>query len=155
MDEFYVGHKVGRVMEGRPLVLKTVEGARRYCDEFRHLLRAQGTPSIVCADYRAVEVFPPAVVDELQRLMTEMNPFVERAAVLVSPEHPTNAMQVQRVVRETEHPGRRRFTSVAEAAAYLAEVLTREETERVQRFLSEAPVRRDTAAPPPRSSSHR
>jgi hypothetical protein len=137
MDDFVVAIRAGRVVEGRPSVLKTRAQAIAYCDEFRRYVPSAKPKAIIVADYRAIPIFPPEVADELQRLMTEMNPWVERSAVLVAPDHATNALQVARVVREARNDRRRSFTDAGALASWLGEVLTREEQARVEAFLAE------------------
>ena len=135
-DRFEVERIEGRVVGGRPLELKTAEGARAYCDEFRRLITGYPGLTVVCADYREVDVFPPVVMDELQRLMADMNDKLERSAILVARDHATNAMQVARVVRQTENTGRRRFDDPAAMRAWLAEILTPAESDAIERFLA-------------------
>lgn len=138
MTDFVVGIRSGRVVEGRPFVLKTREQAVAYCDEFRRHVTAAHPKAVIVADYRAIPVFAPDVADELQRLMTDMNRFVERSAILVAKEHATNALQVARVVREAHNEQRRRFTDPRELVVWLAEIVTPAERARIQAFLAEA-----------------
>lgn len=135
MKSWTIAVNVGRLVEGRPLSLRTRHDAIAYCAEFR-LLVPPLRSAVICADYRNVTVFPPDVADELARLMTEMNPYIERSAILVSAEHATNALQIQRVVRETHNENRRRFTDAHELARWLGEVLGPHERERLAQFLS-------------------
>lgn len=149
MADWYVAVKVGRVVEGRPLVLKTREAAAAYCAEFRRLVPPLGR-AIICADYRAISVFAPEVAEELKSLLEDMNPFIERSAVLVAPDHATGVMQVGRVVKETHNQQRRRFTDVAKMLVWLEEVLTPAESARVTAFLAEPVMRFTTSRPPSR-----
>jgi hypothetical protein len=136
MADWYVAVKVGRVVEGRPLVLKTRAAAVAYCAEFRRLVPPLRR-AVICADYRAIAVFAPEVAEELKSLLADMNPFIERSAILVAPEHATGVLQVGRVVKETHHESRRRFTDAAEMSAWLGELLTPAESARVAEFLAE------------------
>lgn len=136
MPEFIVQNRVGRLVEGRILELRTLDAATRYCDAFRRLVPA-GSRKVVCVDYRPVRVFPPEVAEELGRLMASMNDWVERAAILVAQEHSTNALQVERLARASGHPDRRRFFDASALQAWLTEVLTPEERARLATFLAE------------------
>jgi hypothetical protein len=128
---------VGRVVVGRPVAPATLEDAVAYCNEFRALVPAvPGGRAVVCADYRRVTVFPPGVADELQRLMTDMNPHVERSAIVVAPENATAALQIGRVIREAHLETRRRFTLTNETIHWLSEVLSPAETAHVRGFLA-------------------
>ena len=135
MERWVVSVHVGRVVEGRPFDLATREDAASYCAEFRRLVPPLKR-AVICADYRAITVFPPHAADELARLMADMNPYIERSGVLVAPDHATNALQVHRFVRETHHESRRRFLDPDEMARWLGEILTPPERERVVSFLS-------------------
>ena len=135
MDNWVIAVNAGRVVEGRPTELKTRDGAIAYCAEFRRLVPPLRR-AVICADYRLVPVFPPDVADELKRLYDDMNPYIERSAVLVAPEHATGVLQVGRVMKETGHVERRRFTDPAQVVAWLGEVLSRAETARVAAFLA-------------------
>ena len=129
--------RAGRLVEGRPWALDTVADGRAYCDEFRRLIRALPRPAVICADYRYMTIFRPAIADELRALMTDMNSLIERSAVLVAPEHATHSMQVERVVREARDDRRRRFGDAAALRTWLAEVLDRDEQARLDAFLVE------------------
>lgn len=132
----HVQHNVGRLVEGRPLGLRTPEEARAYCDAFRTAVVGVGRRVVVCADYRHVGVFPPFAADALQALMRDMNDLVERSAIAVAPEHATASLQVGRVVARAGHPSRRRFEDVAELQVWLGEVLDPAEQARAAAFLA-------------------
>lgn len=135
MKSWTIAVNAGRLVEGRPLSLRTRHDAIAYCAEFR-LLVPPLRRAVICADYRAIAVFPPEVADELSRLMADMNPYVERSAILISSDHATNALQINRVVRETQNENRRRFTNAHELARWLGEVLDPHERERLAHFLA-------------------
>lgn len=136
MPEFIVQNRVGRLVEGRILELRTLDAATRYCDAYRRLV-PPGSHKVVCIDYRHVRVFPPEVAEVLGRLMTSVNDRVERAAILVAQEHSTSALQVDRLTRASGHPDRRRFQDASALRAWLDEVLTPEERGRLASFLAE------------------
>lgn len=132
-----VDRQVGRLVEGRVFGFRDRDDARAYCDEFRIAVR-KAHENIICADYRPISVFSPDAADELKKLMVDMNPLVVRSAILVAPSHATNALQVERVVRETKHDARRRFTDKDEMLAFLGEIATPDELARAKAFLEEA-----------------
>jgi hypothetical protein len=137
MGNWVVERRVDRLVEGRVVVLEPGDDVRAYCDEFRRLIRTSPGDVLVCADYRRVAIFPPAVADELKRLMIDMNPRVERSAILVAPAHATNALQVERVVREAQLASRRRFEDKDALLAWMREVATPAENARLEAFLAE------------------
>ncbi len=134
---FSVANAVGRLVEGRPGVLRDGADAKSYTDEFRRLIPHAKPRALVLADYRGVAVFPPAVADELARLMADMNPFIERSAILVDPAHATAVLQVGRVVTAAHNELRRRFSDRVALQQWLGEVATAAELARVVAFLDE------------------
>ena len=128
-------NRVGRLIEGRIETMRTREEAVAYAAEFHRLIRLVGELVIVCADFRPVGVFSPPVADELQKLMESTNKLIVRSAALVSPDHATNAMQVERVVRSSGSDLRRRFVDRHELQAWLGESLTPPERARLAAFL--------------------
>lgn len=126
----------GRVVMGRIASFDDDADAERYCDEWRR--RAAELPGrfLVCADYRRVPVFSPAAAEALKHLMNELNPRVERSAMLVDAHHATHALQVNRLARETANDARRRFDNAESLAAWLGEVCRPDERAAVAAFLS-------------------
>lgn len=129
-----VHHTIGRLIGGRITSMKTRADAVPYCDAFRSAVHGLSGKAVIFADYRKVTVFSPDVADELQTLMRDMNPHVERSAIVVAPEHSTHQLQVERVVREAHFASRRRFSDVDEACRWLAEVLSDPERRELERF---------------------
>lgn len=137
MKKWIIDRTAGRLVEGRVYGFADRADARDYCDLFRICVRRGPPQNIICADYRSVSVFSPEASEELKQLMTDMNALVLRSAILVAPEHATNALQVERVVRETGHTARRRFTEVDAMLAFIGEIATPIELARATAFLSE------------------
>jgi hypothetical protein len=69
-------------------------------------------------------------------LLERGNPRLERSAILLSQEHATFNLQVERVVREAKNSARRTFRDAAAMVAWLGESLTAAERDSVARFLS-------------------
>jgi hypothetical protein len=147
---FTVEVRVGRLLEARIEALRTLERAAAYVDAFSAALQRSrpGTPLILCADHRAVAIYPQPVADKLASLFGMMNTRLARIALLVSPTNATLSMQLGRIVREANNPDRRVFLVPTEAAAFLGEVLTSAERTRLARFL-----RIDRSDVPPSSRS--
>jgi hypothetical protein len=68
-------------------------------------------------------------------MLARTNPRVTRSSILTLPEHPLTNLQVVRLIREAENPGRRHFISPHEQHAWLSEVLTLAESARLAAFL--------------------
>jgi hypothetical protein len=139
---FTVEVRTGRLIEARIEALRNQERAAAYSDAFSQILqRTSGKERmILCADHRAVAVYPQPVTDTLASLFGAMNQRLERIALLVAPSNATLTMQLSRVVREAQNPDRRVFFSMEDAEAFLGEALTVAERSRLAQFLRSEPT---------------
>lgn len=129
--------RAGRLIEARIEALPNLERAAAYSNGFAQVLqRFPGTERMVlCADHRAVAVYPQPVTNELASLFGTMNKRLQRIALLVAPSNATLTMQLGRIVREAGNTERRVFFATDEAEAFLGEVLTPAERTRLSQFL--------------------
>jgi hypothetical protein len=147
---FTVEVRAGRLIEARIEALRNLERAAAYTNSFAQVLqRFSGNERmILCADHRAVAVYPQAVTDELASLFGAMNLRLQRIAVLVAPSNATLTMQLSRIVREAQNPERRVFFAPDEAETFLGEVLTPTERRRLAQFLRGEPTSTPSARLP-------
>ena len=129
-----VQRNVGRLLEARVGSLQTREEVATFSDECRRLMKRGGPPVVVCADYRAVQVFSPATAEALKENLRDMNPLIARSGLLIAPDHAINLMQMSRVARESGSQ-RRTFVDKAPLRAWLDELLTPDEQARLAAFL--------------------
>ena len=94
------------------------------------------TRVVIAADWRPCTVFTPDVADRAVKMLTVINPRVERSAILHRADHATSILQVFRLVKESHFEGRRVFTVAADMERWLAEVLDPAERERLRAFLT-------------------
>lgn len=90
---------------------------------------------VIAADWRAVHIMAPDTAARAKEMLAGMNPRVRRSGILTLPENSMTNLQVVRLVREAENDNRRHFTAPREMHAWLAELLTPEESERLNAFL--------------------
>lgn len=90
---------------------------------------------VIAADWRACNVLPPAVATRVVEMLTHHNARVERGAILHDPDQSTSVFQSFRLSREAEFADRRIYTDRSEMEAWLSQVLTRDETERLHTML--------------------
>lgn len=90
-----------------------------------------------CTDLRRMDVLPPDVFEQLAGMLRADNPKVERNAFLVSANSVVQ-LQMQRMIHETNNPGRRTFRVEADARAWLEDVLTVPEQARLAAFIDTA-----------------
>ena len=150
MRLFTVRRPVGRLIEARVFNLRTTEEVAEYSNAFAPVV-AVADP-VLCADHRPVVIYPPDVADELVRLFKTMNDRLKRVAILVSRSNATLAMQLQRIVRESNYPSRRVFFDAREAERFLTPILDAPERVRLGVFLGE---HADDKPPPAAPSSRR
>jgi hypothetical protein len=111
--------------------------ADQFARRIGQIIRDAGRPLVFCSDLRKVRVFPPAVADRFIAMMRSDNPGVERNALLIA-EGSVFSLQIERMLREGKHPGRRTFREEAPLVAYLDEVLDPPERARLRSFLAGA-----------------
>jgi hypothetical protein len=97
-----------------------------------------GPSSVICADWRGIEVFPPEVGDALLEVLRRDNRRIERSALLLSPANAIFNLQVERLLREAENPSRRAFRSVEQLLTWLSEVLSPAELESARALFVES-----------------
>ncbi len=126
--------RVGRLCEVSAHPPFTVEEADAQATRVRLLVTASSRPQVFCSDVRAVTVLPPEVANRMVALMRADNALIERHAFLVS-DSSLFGMQVERMLRDGDNPGRRAFRDAGALARWLGEVLTPEEARRLDEFL--------------------
>jgi serine/threonine-protein kinase len=90
---------------------------------------------VTCLDLRASPVLLPAVSDRMLELLRRGNPRIERSAFLLAPDKATLALQVERMLRESNNPNRRAFRDQTALRNFLEPVLDRAERDRLASFL--------------------
>jgi hypothetical protein len=131
-----VGNPAGRLITFR--VLPPVEDANsaRAALELRNTIAAVEGSVVVCTDVSAARTFSPETTERFIALMRSDNPKVERSALLLDAQSATFVLQVERMVREANHPGRRTFRDRAELRGWLAPLLSAAELGALDSFLA-------------------
>ncbi len=135
-----VAIRVGRLMEIR------VDAGYRNDEEVDQVFAAIATeiraraPAaqslITVADWRRCPLLEERAAARLSERMAGNNPLMVRSAALVSPSSPTAVLQFARLIRESNSDNRRMFTHVPPLVAWLSDLLTPAELERLRAFLS-------------------
>ncbi len=134
---FKITRRAGRLVEARVSALATVARADAYAEAFGPVVKSLTVRPVLCADHRPVAIYSQPVADKLSGVFTSLNKTWERVAIIVAPTNATLAMQLQRIVRESQNPSRRVFFDSAEAARFLDEILDGAERVRLKAFLVE------------------
>jgi hypothetical protein len=92
---------------------------------------------VTIADWRKCVLMSTEAATRLQEGMARSNSNVIRAAALASRESPSAVMQFLRIIRDSQHDGRKLFFEEEQVVQWLGEVLTLTETARLRQFLRE------------------
>ncbi|MDB4968313.1 MAG: hypothetical protein JWN44_4002 [Myxococcales bacterium] len=135
-----VSNPSGRLITFR--VLSPVEdgNAEAAATQLRGAIGRLNGQIIVCTDLTDARTFAPATTERFVQTMKADNPRLERSAILLGPESPTLLLQLERMVRESNHPARRTFRDPAELAEWLRPVLSADEQRALEAFLRSAAV---------------
>jgi hypothetical protein len=91
---------------------------------------------IIAADWRRCSVLGTGTAERVNAMLNVANPRTLRSSILINPDSPTAVMQATRLVSEANFAERRIFTSAADQIAWLAEVATPKEVDRLKVFLA-------------------
>lgn len=132
---YSIAHKVGRILEihiSSPVSLDEVGRWAR--DHESTIARIEG-PYVCFVDLVDAMVFPQDVFEAYVRVMKN-EPRLMRTATLLPSESPTLAMQIQRMIREANHPNRRAFQDPNELEEWFGELLDESERRRLRDLLA-------------------
>ena len=132
---YRVERHVGRLVEIRIWSPVSIEEAVVWGRDHDAVVASVGGPYVCVVDLVGATVFPPDVVGRYVETMRSEHRLI-RTATLLSPS-PTLGLQIQRMIREANHPERRAFRDAGELATWLGEVLTADERARLAALLSE------------------
>jgi len=96
-----------------------------------------GTQYVAVVDWRQCPLMSPEAAERMLMKIVSVNPFTERTATLAREDAPLAVLQFVRLIRDANLPGRKLFVHSHELIAWLSEVLTTPERERLKAFLLE------------------
>lgn len=132
---------VGRLVEARFASPLSLEEVKQFVAEHRAIINRLARKYVGVVDLLQADVFPVPVAEALIQLLSGVAPQLERTAFLIR-DSALFAMQVERVVRNSNHPDRRVFRDPEALKEYLAEVLDLQEQARLAQFVDDAIGRR-------------
>ena len=112
-----------------------------FSNRFREVVGKAHGKLVICADYRLLHPMAPDIANAWLGGLREMNPKLERSALLLPAGAPAVRLQIERVLREAKHPGRRACSDAAEVKAWLSSCLDSAEQARLTQFLAWTAVR--------------
>jgi|GEM_PF-1214001 len=132
---YTIESKVGRLVEVRfwTPILGEEPGAWRRDHE--RMIAAMLNTYVFFIDLADAPVFPPDMITAFKETMRNETRLLRMAFLLGS--SPTLALQMQRLVRDVQHPHRRIFREPREAEGYLSEILTLSERTRLHELAAD------------------
>ncbi len=132
---------MGKLLEIRVHTgFRTVEEVDAMFEEVAAVVAANLGPyerHVTIADWRACDFMSGEAANRLQEGMAKTNPNVIRAAALASQDSPFAVLQFLRIIRESQHEGRRLFFETGPLVDWLTQSLTVTEAARLRQFLHE------------------
>lgn len=121
---YSIENPVGRLIVARlasPFSADEMDGLVR---QTRMLVLALPARAVSAVDMRGLEVFRPDLAEAFTTMLTRDNPKVERTAFLLARQRGAIAMQLERMLREANHPARRTFVALDDLLAFVDPVLS-------------------------------
>lgn len=134
LTPFHLECHVGRLIEVRQDGLHSLADLAAIYSALGQLRRTLPGAAIFCVDWRRMRVLSPEVAQTLAQSLRDGNSHTLRTATLTGA-HATLNLQLDRILREANHPSRRVFREPEPMLAWLAQVMTPEEQARAREFL--------------------
>jgi len=132
---------VGRLVEVRFASPLELDEVKQFIAEHHAIVKRLARKYIGVVDLLQADVFPVPVAETLIQLLSGMAPQVERTAFLIR-DSALFALQVERVIRNSNNPNRRVFREPEALKEWLGEVLDPLEQGRLAQFVDDAIGRR-------------
>jgi hypothetical protein len=127
---------VGRLVECRSRGEVSLQTAMELAGQVRSILEPLDGSILAVADGRNTEPFPDPIAQRIRGALEQLNPMVERGAILVGG-RPLYDVQIESILVASRHPRERTFREVEELIAFLSETATVEEQRRMVQFFAE------------------
>lgn len=134
--DFVVECRVGRLIVTRLSVLHDTREVGQVQLAMKRAIEQAGSMAVICSDWRAIDIFAPAVADAVLDMLTVTNHRVLRGGILLNSEKATFSLQAERVLRDAGNPGRRCFRDKDTLLHWLGELLDAAEIEEAHFFLN-------------------
>jgi hypothetical protein len=126
-------HRVGRLVEIRIASPVSLVEAVQWGRDHNALIDSIRGPYVCLVDLACATVFPQKVVDAYVSTMRGEERLIRTGTLLN--QSPTLGMQIQRMIKDANHPDRKAFRDPRELFAWLGEVLDDAEKERLHDVL--------------------
>jgi hypothetical protein len=134
-SDFVVERLAGKLLGVRVGQIRLMSDWLSFAKEFRSAAVSIPGQIAVCADYRQLNVMRQDVINAVLEDFRRFNSQVQRSALLLPMSAPTLRLQVEWLLREAQHPGRRVCIGSAEVRAWLSPQLDEAEQRGLDDFL--------------------
>ncbi len=132
-----------QIVVGRLVEIDVASGYRSVADVQLMIDKIRGVVAnapgdnelIIAADWRNCPLFNEAVAVSVTAMLRATADRIERSAILHRIDQPTSVLQVFRLIKEAHQDHRRVFHNAEEMKAWLGELLSPAERERLELFL--------------------
>ncbi len=131
---YRIEHRSGRLLEIRISAPVSLAEAERWCAEHNAAVDAIPGNYVCLVDVVDAPVFPQEVVEAYVQVMRGEERLL-RTGTLLGPS-PTHGLQIQRMIKNANHPNRKAFRDPIELGRWLSEVLTVPERARLRDALA-------------------
>jgi hypothetical protein len=132
---------VGRLVEVRFASPLTLDEVKQFVAGHHAIIKKLTRKYVGVVDLLQADVFPVPVAETLIQLLSGVAPQVERTAFLIR-DSALFALQVERVIRNSNNPNRRAFRDPDALKEWLGEILDPLEQGRLAQFVDDAIGRR-------------
>jgi hypothetical protein len=152
---YTISNHVGRLVEIYIWSPVSLEETVRWARDHQAVIDAVVGPYVCFVDLVDATIFPPEIVNAYVSTM-KSEPRLLRTGTLLNPS-PTFGLQIQRMIREANHPDRKAFRAPEELVTWLGAVLEPAERTRLQALASRRLTGQfgPASAPVPSSPSRR
>lgn len=129
-------NREGRLVELRVVTPITIEEIVELQKTHVAVTQAVEGDYVVVVDFRHAHVFPPKIFEHFLAIMTQLNPRLQRSAILIN-HSAVLGLQAERAIQTAGHADRQAFRDPRALELWLSEVLSQSETARLRQFLLE------------------
>ena len=136
MQPYVVQRVAGKLLGVRAGKLKVMADWLNLSSGVRSVAKEIPGPIVICADYRQLQVMHQDVVSPLLDEFRQFNSKVRRSALMMPSNAPTLRRQMEALLREAHHSGRRVCVDAAEVKAWLSSCLDGPERHGLDEFIA-------------------
>ncbi len=140
LNEYVVENRVGRLVTTRLCSMHDLRQVAQVQLAMSRILEKVGHRAVICADWRAIDIFAPEIAEGVVNMLAVTNLKVEQSAILLEPQKATFNLQAERVIRDARNPARKSFRDPDKLLDWLAMLLEPGEVQNAKEFLESSAI---------------